>query len=339
MSKLRTVKEVCTLTGLNRKLLFDYKDVIKPSAYSNTGFDGKDGYKLYDESAVIKLRQVAIFRELGMERTDIKKRICDSNYDLNQLLDEQIFLLKEKQKRINDMISVAEQSKFIGLKNDTLSILGVGVDRLARLTEKWQNSEYYHRICYRIENEGIDFGENFESIFEKLLLLNEENYNSVQAMKIIKELFGLIIKQTGFLGVLVVLTLVMSIIGGGELSNIFNSENEVNFTETHAKAILEYFEKDFDIFIDEIINILVDYHDFIGVSFPDAHIEKMVDDVKTVCYQHYGVKTNDEYGAVFEFIIDVLGRHEDYYLEYLISAMKFYSNIHSVNEREELKNE
>lgn len=93
MSKLRTVKEVCTLTGLNRKLLFDYKDVIKPSAYSNTGFDGKDGYKLYDESAVIKLRQVAIFRELGMERTDIKKRICDSNYDLNQLLDEQIFPL------------------------------------------------------------------------------------------------------------------------------------------------------------------------------------------------------------------------------------------------------
>ena len=84
---------------------------------------------------------------------------------------------------------------------------------------------------------------------------------------------------------------------------------------------------------------MVDYHDFIGVSFPDAHIEKMVDDVKTVCYQHYGVKTNDEYGAVFEFIIDVLGRHEDYYLEYLISAMKFYSNIHSVNEREELKNE
>ena len=36
MSKLRTVKEVCTLTGLNRKLLFDYKDVIKPSATSYT---------------------------------------------------------------------------------------------------------------------------------------------------------------------------------------------------------------------------------------------------------------------------------------------------------------
>ena len=42
MKEMKTVKEVCELTGLNRKLLYlyDKEGIVKPSAYQNGGYEG-----------------------------------------------------------------------------------------------------------------------------------------------------------------------------------------------------------------------------------------------------------------------------------------------------------
>ena len=36
--KLFSVKEVCEMTGLNRKKLFDYQDMVPPSDYDKSGY-------------------------------------------------------------------------------------------------------------------------------------------------------------------------------------------------------------------------------------------------------------------------------------------------------------
>ena len=74
MRKYKTVKEVCALTGLTGKHLyyFHHEKVVCASAYANYSVAGNDGYKLYDDAAVEKLRQIALYYRLGLKRNEIR---------------------------------------------------------------------------------------------------------------------------------------------------------------------------------------------------------------------------------------------------------------------------
>ena len=63
MDDYKTVKEVCALTGLTGKHLyyFHHENVVRAVAYANYSVEGNDGYKLYDEAGVEKLRQIALY--------------------------------------------------------------------------------------------------------------------------------------------------------------------------------------------------------------------------------------------------------------------------------------
>ena len=62
MKEYKTVKEVCALTGLTRKHLyyFHHENVVQAAAYANYSVVGNDGYKLYDDEAVERLREIAL---------------------------------------------------------------------------------------------------------------------------------------------------------------------------------------------------------------------------------------------------------------------------------------
>ena len=75
MNKYKTVKEVCDLTGLTRKHLyyFHHERVVRAVAYANYSVEGYNGYKLYDDIAVEKLQQIALYYQLGLKRDEIKE--------------------------------------------------------------------------------------------------------------------------------------------------------------------------------------------------------------------------------------------------------------------------
>lgn len=74
MDKYKTVKEVCAMTGLTRKRLyyFHHENVVRAVAYANYSVEGYDRYKLYDDIAVEKLQQIALYYQLGMKRDEIR---------------------------------------------------------------------------------------------------------------------------------------------------------------------------------------------------------------------------------------------------------------------------
>ena len=74
MNKYKTVKEVCALTGLTRKHLyyFHHEKVVQAVAYANYSVEGYDGYKLYDDPAIEKLQQIALYYQLGLRRDEIR---------------------------------------------------------------------------------------------------------------------------------------------------------------------------------------------------------------------------------------------------------------------------
>lgn len=88
MDGYKTVKEVCALTGLTGKHLyyFHHEHIVRAVAYANYSVEGNDGYKLYDEAGVEKLRQIALFYRLGLKRNEIRDMMRMPGYDLSRVL-------------------------------------------------------------------------------------------------------------------------------------------------------------------------------------------------------------------------------------------------------------
>ena len=90
MEKLYSVKDVRELTGLTGKELyyFDHENVVPPTSTSNYSVEGNRGYKLYDDAAVARLQQIAMYYELGLKRNEIRDIMKAPDYEVNKALDE-----------------------------------------------------------------------------------------------------------------------------------------------------------------------------------------------------------------------------------------------------------
>ena len=125
MKEYKTVKEVCALTGLTRKHLyyFHHENVVQAVAYANYSVEGNDGYKLYDDAAVEKLQEIALYYQLGLKRNEIRDIMLDPGYDANHVLET---LLSEKmraQAKIEDQIRILNYLKLVGIENGLADVL------------------------------------------------------------------------------------------------------------------------------------------------------------------------------------------------------------------------
>ena len=131
--RLYKVKEVCALTGLSRKRLFDYRHIVNPAAYENPA-----GYKLYDEDAVQRLKEIALLRELDIPLKEIERLFADPEGNGTAILEAQIQVLKDRQIRHSSMLAVAEYMQSGGIDSlKELTTISTSVDELANyLREK-----------------------------------------------------------------------------------------------------------------------------------------------------------------------------------------------------------
>lgn len=109
---MMTIHEVSKITGLTVRTLQYYDSIGLLSPDSRT----ESGYRLYDESALEKLRQIMIFRELEVPLKDIKKIMNDPCYDRKKILEQQIEMLKLKKEHIENLINLALGIKLLGVR-------------------------------------------------------------------------------------------------------------------------------------------------------------------------------------------------------------------------------
>ena len=110
---MRTVNEVCKLTGVSVRTLhyYDEIDLLKPTSMTESG------YRLYDDAALERLQYIMLFRELEFPLKDIKQILNSSDFDRNRALEQQIELLTLKKEHIENLITFARGIKLIGVKN------------------------------------------------------------------------------------------------------------------------------------------------------------------------------------------------------------------------------
>lgn len=79
---MRTVKEISKLTGISVRTLHYYDSIglLKPTKVT------KAGYRLYDDTALHRLQNILLFRELQFSLKEIKTILDNPDFNLQEAL-------------------------------------------------------------------------------------------------------------------------------------------------------------------------------------------------------------------------------------------------------------
>ena len=99
---MKTVKEVSAFTGVS---------VRKPDAVTEAG------YRLYGDTALARLQQILLFRELEFPLKEIKEILESPDFDRDKALTQQITLLTMKKQHLENLIELAREIKTTGVSN------------------------------------------------------------------------------------------------------------------------------------------------------------------------------------------------------------------------------
>lgn len=150
---MMTVKEVSSLTGVSVRTLqyYDKIGLLQPTDYTDSG------YRLYDDTALKKLQQILLFRELEVPLKDIKAIIENPDFDESKALEQQINLLTLKMEHLQNLINLARGIKAIGVNNMDFTAFDTSkIDEYAKKAkESWGNTPEYQEFTEKNKNRSV----------------------------------------------------------------------------------------------------------------------------------------------------------------------------------------
>jgi len=138
---LYTVKQLSDLAGISVRTLHYYDEIglLSPSKV------GANGYRFYDDAAVLRLQQILFYREIGLELTQIKTILDSPDFDLLEALRSHRQVLGKKIDRLQNLVKTVD--------NTILHLTGEELVSKKRLfegfsSEKQQEYERSARLAY-----------------------------------------------------------------------------------------------------------------------------------------------------------------------------------------------
>ena len=95
---MMTVNEVSKLTGVSIRTLHYYDKI----GLLHPAFVTESGYSQYDDTALERLQQILLFRELEFPLKEIKDILDSDGFDREKALEQQIELLTLKKEHLEN---------------------------------------------------------------------------------------------------------------------------------------------------------------------------------------------------------------------------------------------
>ena len=236
MNQYKTVKEVCALTGLTRKHLyyFHHENIVRAVAYANYSVEGNDGYKLYDDAAVEKLQQIALYYQLGLKRNEIRDIMLDSGYDEKLTLENLLERERIKEAQVERHIAVLEYLRMTGIKNGLAgAYCGTSLEELGQTLLNLRETE---SPISHLPQRLAAFEEELSTLLDGLCNLPENALFSSQGSALIERIFDCGRRYLGANSLPFLAGLFVSTAGEGELATAFHGK----ITATQSKAVMQY---------------------------------------------------------------------------------------------------
>ncbi len=145
-----TVNQVSQRTGVSIRTLQYYDKLGLLPASAHTG----SGYRLYDETALERLQQILLFRELEFPLKDIKAILHSPEFDRQKALSQQVQLLLLKKAHIEKLIALAEEIQRTGGRNMDFSAFDTSKLEAYTVQAKkaWGNTAAYREFAEKSSN-------------------------------------------------------------------------------------------------------------------------------------------------------------------------------------------
>ena len=164
-----TVNEVSKMTGVSIRTLHYYDTIglLHPSKVTEAG------YRLYDDTALERLQQILLFRELEFPLKEIKAIIDSDNFDRSLALEQQIELLTLKKERLENLILFARGIKMLGVKHMDFSAFDTRkLDEYSkRAKEQWGKTEAYKEFEEKSKDWTEDTTKTIADDFMKMFVV------------------------------------------------------------------------------------------------------------------------------------------------------------------------
>ena len=110
---MMTVHEVSQISGVSIRALHHYDKIGLLPATEVTDA----GYRMYDDTALERLQQILLFKELQFTLKEIKAILDSPDFDRGRVLEQQIQLLELRKEHLQNLIDLARGIKMIGVKH------------------------------------------------------------------------------------------------------------------------------------------------------------------------------------------------------------------------------
>ena len=163
-----TVKEVSKLTGVSIRTLHYYDEIglLHPTEITEAG------YRMYDDTALERLQQILLFRELEFPLKEIKEILDAPNFDKNKALEQQIKLLTMKKEHLENLINFARGIKLLGVKSmDFTAFDTKKIDEYSKQAkEQWGKTDAYKEFEEKSKDWTEDTSKNIAKDMMKLFV-------------------------------------------------------------------------------------------------------------------------------------------------------------------------
>jgi len=167
---MKTVHEVCKLTGISVRTLHHYDSIglLKPSRVTDAG------YRLYDDEALERLCMILVYRELGLPLKDIGTILDAPDYDRNRVLTHQIELMQQKVTQLQNRIHFAKVLQTTGV--NYMDFNGFNPEKLDEYSQQAKTlygktdayKEYEQKSQKRTHEQEHALGEQVMNFFVRL---------------------------------------------------------------------------------------------------------------------------------------------------------------------------
>jgi DNA-binding transcriptional MerR regulator len=101
-----TVKQLSELAGVSVRTLHYYDEfgLLRPAKI------GANGYRYYDDAAVLRLQQILFYRELGMELAQVRDLLDQPGFDLTAALYSHRSALQAKIQRLQSLVQTVDDT-------------------------------------------------------------------------------------------------------------------------------------------------------------------------------------------------------------------------------------
>ena len=239
VSIMMTVNEVSRLTGVSIRTLHYYDTIglLHPSQVTESK------YRLYDDTALERLQQILLFRELEFPLKEIKTILDSKDFDRGKALEQQIELLTLKKEHLENLITFAREIRTNGVKKlDFEAFDTKKIDEYTKQAkERWGQTREYQEFEQKNENRSTEdmkhISQELRELFAEFGQLKERNPVSEKVQKKVKNLQNFISEHFYTCTPEILKSLGEMYAAGGEFTENIDKAGGIGTAEFVAKAI------------------------------------------------------------------------------------------------------